>query len=117
VVAEGGEAAAALGIRDIMTTQSAHSSDDAPNAQWNLLAKVSDFGLAVKMDPSQQHVSNLRQGTPFYIAPEVRECGRLGFAADSHAFGVSPPCVTAPLVAHLMGGGFLMLSAADGDAG
>jgi hypothetical protein len=54
---------------------------------WPYVAKVCDFGLSVKTAPAQQHVSNLRHGTPFYIAPEVSRAGHLSMAADSHAFG------------------------------
>ena len=57
---------------------------------WDRVAKVSDFGLSLKMDPTTGHVSNLRQGTPFYIAPEVRDEGYMSMAADSFAFGATP---------------------------
>lgn len=31
--------------------------------------KVGDFGLAMKLGEHQTHLSNMRQGTPFYVAP------------------------------------------------
>lgn len=54
---------------------------------WQATAKVSDFGLSMKLDPSAGHISNVRQGTPFYSAPEVRDAGFLSKAADTFAFG------------------------------
>ena len=39
------------------------------------------------MDPKKTHVSNLRQGTPFYIAPEVLT-GQTTTAVDVFSFGV-----------------------------
>eukprot|EP00892_Ulva_mutabilis_P010840 jgi/Ulvmu1/8128/UM040_0023.1 len=55
---------------------------------WQATAKISDFGLSMKLDPAAGHISNMRQGTPFYAAPEVRDAGFLSKAADSFAFGV-----------------------------
>lgn len=69
------------------SSSSRHTSTTWDPDPWDLIAKVSDFGLSVKMDPSHGHVSNLRQGTPFYIAPEVRDQGYMSMAADSFAFG------------------------------
>lgn len=37
-----------------------------------LVAKVTDFGLTRALDANVTHASGMRQGTPFYIAPEVR---------------------------------------------
>lgn len=51
------------------------------------MAKVSDFGLSVKVDEFFGHVSNARHGTPFYMAPEVTRAGFLSMAADSYSFG------------------------------
>ena len=35
-------------------------------------AKVGDFGLSRFLEgPEHSHISNARQGTPFYIAPEL----------------------------------------------
>lgn len=81
-----------------MSKSSRPSSSDRHTATswdpepWELCAKVSDFGLSVKMDPATGHVSNLRQGTPFYIAPEVRDQGHMSMAADSFAFGAHSFC-------------------------
>lgn len=36
------------------------------------VAKITDFGMATKLGDVQSHVSHVRQGTPFYISPEVR---------------------------------------------
>ncbi|GIL67909.1 hypothetical protein Vafri_21128 [Volvox africanus] len=48
--------------------------------------KVADFGLSVKLENS--HISGLRQGTPFYAAPELSQMGLFSRAADTYAFGV-----------------------------
>ncbi|KAG2486840.1 hypothetical protein HYH03_014523 [Edaphochlamys debaryana] len=51
--------------------------------------KLADFGLSVQLaGPSQTHVSNLAQGTPFFVAPEVLLAGHLSPAADIYSFGV-----------------------------
>ena len=42
-----------------------------PAAHGGFTPKVADFGLSVLLPENQTHVSNLRQGTPFYTAPEV----------------------------------------------
>lgn len=58
-------------------------------AKWPYVAKVSDFGLSVKVDEFFGHVSNAHHGTPFYMAPEVTRAGFLSMAADSYSFGVA----------------------------
>lgn len=42
-----------------------------PRAESCFQAKVCDFGLSRFLEDSQSHISDARQGTPFYIAPEV----------------------------------------------
>jgi serine/threonine protein kinase len=54
---------------------------------WSYVAKVSDFGLSVRVDEFFGHVSNAHHGTPFYMAPEVTQAGFLSMAADSYSFG------------------------------
>ena len=45
-------------------------------------AKISDFGLSFKMDPSQTHVSRMCCGTLAYLSPEVLLDGHKSKAAD-----------------------------------
>jgi serine/threonine protein kinase len=47
-----------------------------------MFPQVADFGLAVKMEQQQSHVSNMLIGTPFYLAPEVQHGGRVTTSAD-----------------------------------
>ncbi|KAI8472513.1 MAG: kinase-like domain-containing protein [Monoraphidium minutum] len=53
-----------------------------------LVAKVADFGLAVRIDNLGTHVSEF-QGTATHIAPEVHLQARVSKAADVYAFGVT----------------------------
>jgi serine/threonine protein kinase len=45
-------------------------------------AKVSDFGLSLKMDEAESHVSNLFHGTVTHMPPEVLLHGCQSKAAD-----------------------------------
>ncbi|PNW69598.1 hypothetical protein CHLRE_42g760447v5 [Chlamydomonas reinhardtii] len=53
-----------------------------------LVAKVSDFGLAFKMEGEETHVSGMYQGTLAWSAPELLMEGRVSKAADVYSFGV-----------------------------
>lgn len=76
---------------------------------WRATAKISDFGLSMKLDPAAGHISNMRQGTPFYAAPEVRDAGFLSKAADTFSFGAHAshagrlPALMCPCVLHVCG--------------
>ncbi|KAF5831662.1 kinase-like domain-containing protein, partial [Dunaliella salina] len=53
-----------------------------------LICKVSDFGLSVRMDHLETHVSSLFQGTLTHMAPEVMLKGTCSKASDVYAFGI-----------------------------
>jgi serine/threonine protein kinase len=36
------------------------------------VAKITDFGMATRINDQQSHMSGVRRGTPFYISPEAR---------------------------------------------
>ncbi|GIM05555.1 hypothetical protein Vretimale_9985, partial [Volvox reticuliferus] len=50
--------------------------------------KMADFGLSVMVPLQKTHMSNLRLGTLYYIAPETCFRGQLGYAADVFSLGV-----------------------------
>ncbi|KAL6765546.1 kinase-like domain-containing protein [Haematococcus lacustris] len=54
----------------------------------NAITKVGDFGLSHEHQEGQTHVSNKRQGTPYYTAPEVLLDGHMTKAADIFSLGV-----------------------------
>ncbi|PNH03323.1 putative serine/threonine-protein kinase, partial [Tetrabaena socialis] len=50
--------------------------------------KVADFGLSVRVGEGQSHLSNLFQGSPYYVAPEVMLSGKVGKSADIFSLGI-----------------------------
>lgn len=61
-------------------------SDDS---RRGFTAKVSDFGLSLKVEESQASISGSIKGTGPYIAPEVYTSGTHSAAADVYAFGIT----------------------------
>ncbi|KAF8061104.1 BAK1 [Scenedesmus sp. PABB004] len=53
-----------------------------------LVAKVADFGLAVRLDDADTHVSGVHRGTLSHMAPELLLHGRASRASDVYAFGI-----------------------------
>ena len=60
----------------------------APSFAAGYVAKVADFGLSVRINANQTHVSGQHHGTPLYIAPEVVQHGKVSPASDVYAFGI-----------------------------
>jgi serine/threonine protein kinase len=52
------------------------------NNACNITAKVADFGLSMKMDAADTHISNSYSGTLPYMAPELLKNGVRSKAAD-----------------------------------
>jgi len=59
-----------------------------PTSPIAVVAKITDFGLCTTMDPNKTHVSNVSNGTPYYVAPEVVTAKKLTKTSDVYSFGV-----------------------------
>ena len=56
--------------------------------QHGFITKITDFGLSMKLEQDKTHISNFRQGTPFYVAPEILSFGRTTPPSDVYSFGI-----------------------------
>ncbi|KAG2437335.1 hypothetical protein HXX76_005992 [Chlamydomonas incerta] len=52
------------------------------------VAKVADFGLSMRLDQDETHVSNAYHGTLVYMAPETLLKGHVSRASDVYSFGI-----------------------------
>jgi serine/threonine protein kinase len=66
----------------------AHKSVRAALESRCATPKIIDFGMAKRMQHNKTHASNVKNGTPFYVSPEVRNNRRLGPPSDVYAFGI-----------------------------
>jgi len=60
-----------------------------PTSRRGFVAKVADFGLSVRVNPDDTHISNAYQGTMSHMAPETLMHGRVSKAVDVYAFGIT----------------------------
>jgi serine/threonine protein kinase len=72
----------------VQIDESAAGGLDGPLEAGSVVAKVTDFGTTLRIHHGQSHHSNVKRGTPFYIAPEVTQLQRLHKASDVYSFGV-----------------------------
>ncbi|KAG2454955.1 hypothetical protein HYH02_000782 [Chlamydomonas schloesseri] len=56
--------------------------------KYGAVCKIADFGLSIKMNADQSHISNMRRGTPFYTCPQILARGNMTKAADVYSMGV-----------------------------
>ncbi|GFH07821.1 protein kinase domain-containing protein [Haematococcus lacustris] len=60
----------------------------AAESPIGVVSKITDFGLCTTIEAGQSHISNITNGTPFYVAPEVVNSGQLTKTSDVYSFGV-----------------------------
>ncbi|KAG2498355.1 hypothetical protein HYH03_003614 [Edaphochlamys debaryana] len=59
-----------------------------PSKKYGAICKIADFGLSIRMNADQSHISNMRRGTPFYTCPQILAKGNMTKAADVYSMGV-----------------------------
>ncbi|KXZ48633.1 hypothetical protein GPECTOR_26g536 [Gonium pectorale] len=59
-----------------------------PSRKYGAICKIADFGLSIRMNADQSHISNMRRGTPFYTCPQILSRGNMTKAADVYSMGV-----------------------------
>jgi len=53
-----------------------------------IVAKVADFGLSIKLDNQQTHMSNITSGTVTHMSPELLQHNKSSAASDVYAYGI-----------------------------
>jgi len=58
------------------------------SATFHVAAKITDFGLCTALQKGASRAVGIRDGTPFYVAPEIVKLGLTTKASDVYSFGV-----------------------------
>ncbi|EFJ42183.1 hypothetical protein VOLCADRAFT_107375 [Volvox carteri f. nagariensis] len=74
---------------DLKATNVMLKSTGGSESGRGVIAKVADFGLSVRLDPTATHMSHAFQGSLTHMAPEVMLQGHISRPADVYAFGIT----------------------------
>lgn len=77
-----------IAIEGVQYDEVKHRGVGASLVAADAVCKIADFGMARRMNRGKSYASNVRQGTPFYIAPEMLHHHQLHRSSDVYAFGV-----------------------------